>query len=788
MMKGRQYDRRFFTRSLKPHIYVIKDSNEITHDQWMLFANKVGLSENSELFVQAERLISEMRDAKIYGSIIDITPCDWEALMEICSLASEDGQISIEYFEIKHIAEMLLELINIGKALSQSYKIAITNPPYMNSSYMPAKLKEYVKNRYPVFKSDLFAVFTKRMVKMTEKNGHIGMLMPYVWMFISSYKGMRNYINDNTSITALAQLEYNAFEAACVPVAVLTFCKTNRPITGQYIKLSDFRGSENQAPKTIEAIKNKDCNYRYQARKDMYTKIPGEPIAYWIDENFANAYESGNRIGELGNASEGIKTGDNDTFLRFWFEISADKFSFGKSPTGYKWYPYHKGGEFQKWFGNDYWAINWENDGFDIKQRKNSGIQGKDILFGEFIGWSKLSSRGNPFRYYPSNMLFDSMAPGLNVRDNIKYVMGVLNSSVGINYLQVLNPTFATQVGDVKNIPIVKKNVEVIESLVNACIEITKSDWDENEWSWRFKKHPLIKATHSIKEAYEIWRNDCKTRFLKIKEYEQELNKLIISIYGMEGSLQNEVLDEDITINIIDRRKAVISFISYAIGCMFGRFSLDEEGVVYAGGEWDISRYNTFPADKDAIIPISDDEYFDDDLMNRLIEFLGIVYGKESLEDNLRFMAESLGKKGTPREAIRNYLLSGFYADHLKMYQKRPIYWLFDSGKKNGFKCLVYIHRYRTDTIARIRTDYVHEQQSRYRTAIVDLENRINGAGTSERVKLNKMLLKIQDQDRELRDYEEKIHHLADQMIAIDLDDGVKANYAKFQDVLTKIK
>ena len=360
--------------------------------------------------------------------------------------------------------------------------------------------------------------------------------------------------------------------------------------------------------------------------------------------------------------------------------------------------------------------------------------------------------------------------------------------------------TFET--GNVGRIALKYKSEEQVVPIVDKNIAISKEDWDSFETSWDFKKHPLVdivspehwndsrygETNSRLQNIFRVWEAQCDNRFAQLKANEEELNLIFIDIYGLQDELTPEVEDKDVTVHKADLQRDIKSLISYAVGCMFGRYSLDVEGLAYAGGDWDDSKYTTYPADKDNIIPICDDEYFDDDMVGRFVKFIEVVYGKDTLEENLKFIADTLGGKGQPREVIRNYFLNDFYADHCKIYQKRPIYWLFDSGKKNGFKALIYMHRYQPDTIARIRTDYVHEQQSRYRTAIADMENRIANASTSERVKLNKALTKLKDQDTELRTYEEKIHHLADQMITIDLDDGVKVNYAKFQDVLAKIK
>ena len=357
-----------------------------------------------------------------------------------------------------------------------------------------------------------------------------------------------------------------------------------------------------------------------------------------------------------------------------------------------------------------------------------------------------------------------------------------------LEYLSMLSPTLNLQVGDVKSIPLVDADRDNIEKMVQDNIDISKEDWDSFETSWDFQHHSLLRKVSTISEAFDQWQNECEDRFNQMKDNEEELNRIFIDIYGLQDELTPEVEDKDVTVRKADLGRDIRSFISYAVGCMFGRYSLDVDGLAYAGGEWDARKYVSFPADKDNIIPICDDEYFEDDIVGLFVDFVKTVYGAETLDENSKFIADALGRKGQPKDVIRNYFLNEFYSDRCKIYQKRPIYWPFDSGKKNGFKALIYMHRYQPDTIARIRTDYVHEQQARYRTVIANLEQRIANASTGERVKLNKKLTALQAQDAEIRTYEEKIHHLADQMISIDLDDGVKKNYAIFQDVLAKIK
>ena len=390
------------------------------------------------------------------------------------------------------------------------------------------------------------------------------------------------------------------------------------------------------------------------------------------------------------------------------------------------------------------------------------------------------------------NLTFNKAAATILFNDEtiIDYVLGFLNSKVSQALLRIINPTMNNNIKDILNMPFIKDMnfYPQVKSLVQYNISISKQDWDAFETSWDFQKHPLLRKVSTIAEAFDQWQTECNDRFNQLKANEEKLNRIFIDIYGLQDELTPEVEDKDVTVRKADLGRDIRSFISYAVGCMFGRHSLDADGLVYAGGEWDNSKYSSFAADKDNIIPICDDEYFEDDIVGLFVKFVKTVYGVDTLDENLKFIADALGGKGQPKDVIRNYFLSDFYSDHCKIYQKRPIYWLFDSGKKNGFKVLIYMHRYQPDTIARIRTDYVHEQQARYRTALANLEQRIANASTGERVKLNKKLTTLQAQDTEIRTYEEKIHHLADQMISIDLDDGVKANYAIFQDVLAKVK
>lgn len=772
MMKACQYDKRFLRRKIQPHVYSIVESNHVDRHAVEYFCNG-----DAKLKEAMDTIIKEPHDAKEYGSIITVSDQDWDALYARFDEIEEE----IDMHREVALSE-LLPLVQTAQALAQKYDVVVTNPPYMGASGMSAKLADYVKKNYPDSKSDLFAVFIERGNQMVVCNGINCMVTMQSWMFLSSFKKFREKWLRNKTITNLMHME-NMVMGIAFGTAVTAFRNNHIPQYKGTYNCIKYKDIVDDVPKEFPIKVNRFA----QVTTDNFSKIPGSPVAYWVSDAIFKAFDKGKMLGTSSTISEGIKTGDNNKFLRLWYEVDATNFSFATSNVGYKWYPHHKGGEFRKWYGNRDWVINWENNGAEITASDNSGLQGKTMYFNSFASWSKISSKGNPLRIFENNYLFDSGAPALH-NDRLYVSTAFLNSVVGEYFLKIISPTLNLQVGDVKSVPLIFENENSINEKVSSCVDISKVDWDSFETSWDFKQHPLLRKVPIIAEAFDQWKNNCDSRFNLLKANEEELNRIFIDIYGLQDELTPEVEDKDVTVRKADLERDIKSFISYAVGCMFGRYSPDVEGLAYAGGDWDESKYRSFPADRDNIIPISDDVYFEDDILSRFVKFVEVVYGESTLEENLAFIAEALGGKGQPRDVIRNYFLKRFFKDHCKTYQKRPIYWLFDSGKKNGFKCLIYMHRYSPDTIARIRTDYVHEQQARYRSAIDDLEARMEKASSSERVKLNKKLKAVTDQAKEVQIYEEKIHHLADQMIAMDLDDGVVVNYAKFQDVLAKIK
>ena len=794
MMKARQYDRRFFTRNIQPNVYAIEESNGITSAPMNDMGIELSQEEYGVAAKQAMRLVEEMHDAKEYGSIIHVTPCDWNLLRRFAvPRCVSEGQLRLDIHGEIEASERLQVLINIGEALSQKYNVVVTNPPYMGGNGMGYKLGSYVKKVFPDSKSDLFAVFIESCKKMTANNGFQAMITQHSWMFLTSFEKLRDNIL-NCDIVSMAHLGARAFEEIGGEVVQTT----SFVIRKNYLK--DYCGSycrllsaNSQQAKEELFLSNQN---RYCAKQDSFFNIPGKPIAYWVSKAFLKTFEH-KKIGDIEYPKQGLSTADNNRFLRFWFEVNKNKLSTDSESIdasikcGAKWFPFNKGGEFRKWYGNFDYVINWFNNGYELKNFPNAAIRNPDFYFQRHVTWSKVSTGTIGFRLRPAGSVFsDAGCAAVFSEDEIWYSLGLLNTAYAQEVFNIINPTINYTQSTIASLPYISNEEEKskVTKIVLDNVSICRMEWDDYEQSWDFKKHPLLSGENTIRESFEKWDKLCTERFELLKANEEALNSIFVKIYGLEGEIDIQVNEKDLTVKKADLQRDIRSLISYAVGCMFGRYSIDVPGLIYAGGDWDKSKYVTYIPDTDAIIPICDDEYFDDDIVGRFVRFIEVVYGKETLEENLKFIADALGGKGTSRDVIRNYFINDFYADHLKVYQKRPIYWLFDSGKKNGFKCLVYMHRYQSDTIARIRTDYVHEQQSRYRTAIADLENRINAAGASDRVKLNKQLSTLQAQATEIREYEEKIHHLADQMINIDLDDGVKHNYEIFKDVLAKIK
>ncbi len=777
MMKARQYDRRFFSRGIQPHVYAIVESNHVDKFAVDYFCNG-----DAKLTTAMDTIIKELHDAKEYGSILTVTPQDWSALYDRFAEITEDINMSRET-----ALRELLPLVQVVEALAQKYDAVVTNPPYMGASGMSGKLSSFVKKKYPDTKSDMSTIMMERTLEMSTNHGYVSMINIPVWMFLSSYEKMRNTMLHNNMIVNMVHPGRGIFGSDFGTTTFVISKTYIKNYVGRYHRLFDSQGEVHSVEERRNAFLHRKGLHIIQ--QEDFMKIPGMPIAYWLHRQIYEMYGNYKTMTEIAAPKVGMQTSNNDRYLRLWHEVDFSEFN--GSSYGLKWIKYLKGGAYRKWYGNLEYLLFYNKTPDFILQQKNARVLDLDFLKKKKCTWTDLTISKNSFRIAPDDTFYDISGHCFFPKEEDQlWLLGYANTSIFAELLKVFNSTIHCQVGDVGKIivPDIGDQKNKVSVLAGENVEFSKKDWDSFETSWDFQHHPLLRKVPTIAEAFDQWQTECDDRFNQLKANEEELNRIFIDIYGLQDELTPEVEDKDVTVRKADLSRDIRSFISYAVGCMFGRYSLDVDGLAYAGGEWDVSKYVSFAADKDNIIPICDDEYFEDDIVGLFVEFVKTVYGADMLDENLKFIADALGGKGQPKEVIRNYFLNDFYKDHCKIYQKRPIYWLFDSGKKNGFKALIYMHRYQPDTIARIRTDYVHEQQARYRTAIVDLEQRIANVSTGERVKLNRKLTTLQAQDTEIRTYEEKIHHLADQMISIDLDDGVKKNYAIFQDVLAKIK
>lgn len=786
MMKARQYNRRILTSGIKPNLFVIDDNRALTPEIIEYIADG-----DSKIAADLRSISNDLTNAREYGSIINVQPVDFSGLIERIGVIAQSDELNLIAMENKRIAcEKILPLVNQAQALSQKYDVVCTNPPYMGGSGMNSVLSEYVKRCYSEAKSDLFAALIIKCLEFTKQNGYSSLVTMQSWMFLSSFEEMRTKLLTLNTLTTLMHME-NMVMGIAFGTAVSVFRKgAVKGYKGTYnqIKLADI---ENAKPKSFPVAGNRFA----QVSSDNFSKIPGMPVAYWVSEKFADVFKNEKLYKYSISPSQNV-TGNNDRFVRKFWELSNVKVG-GRD----EWIFYAKGGGFRKWWGNLLDIVNWTPTARYIYQHGDghhaSQIINKDYWYRKGITWGLITSSIPSFRVMPEGATFDKGGSTIIVeREVYNYALGLLNSKVFLVVAKALNPTLNFQVKDICSLPLVISCLDVINSTVDKCIDISQVDWDSFETSWDFTTHPLIKPVPLISESFAQWSDECEKRFTQLKSNEEELNRIFIDIYGLQDELTPEVEDKDVTVRRADLTRDIKSLVSYAVGCMFGRYSLDVEGLAYAGGEWDGSKYKTFIPDPDNCIPVTDEEYFRDDIVVRFVDFIRTVYGADTLEENLTFIADALGTRGnTSRERIRNYFLNDFIKDHIKMYQKRPIYWMFDSGKQNGFRALVYMHRWNADTTGNVRVEYLHKLQRIYENEIRQAQDVAETGSGREVSAAQKRIEKLTKQLKETHDFDEKIAHLALSRIDIDLDDGVKVNYEKVQtgddgkkiEVLTKI-
>lgn len=829
LLKAREYDKNIFNKEIVKNLNImsIQESDSIDKSS-LYFLN------NEEIKDKLTYIINTFENAKEIGSLLLVDSYDYLSL--IYKIREDNNLFN------SSMMDKLESLLKVAYILQKKYDVVVTNPPYMNNSVMSSNLKEYVINNYKEVKSDLFSSFILRNIYFGKKGSYLGFMTPYVWMFISAHEILRKYILQNLNINSLIQLEYSSLEEAIVPLCTFVLENGKENQWGLYYRLTDFTGGMLiQEKKYLECLNSEKCKYKYFTDKSSFSNIESSPIAYWASDRIFNIFKEQPKLGDSAIVRNGMKTGDNNKFLRLWWEVEKKKCNFNienysmTNGIKEKWFPYNKGGEFRKWYGNNDYVVNWENQGFEIfknakKDNRNVQDYPSDFKFKPSVSWSLITSSKPAFRLKKCCLSdIAGMSYYQNDYDKLLYSMAVCNSLISLEILKMLAPTINFQAGDIARLPIIYNDVTNIKKNVEENIKISKLDWDSFETSWDFKKHPLLEfitslsglhdtgvkvsPTHvkiiknnygeeyfiadkmpmnaKISDAYDRWKEFCDKQFNTLKHNEEELNRIFIDIYGLQDELTPEVEDKDVTIRKADKLRDIKSFISYAVGCMFGRYSLDEEGLIYAGGEFDSSKYKTFKADEDNIIPITDQTYFKDDIVEKFKEFLKVTFGDQTLNENMDYIAKVLGNKigESSEDIIRRYFVNDFFNDHVKIYQKRPIYWLLDSGKKNGFKALIYMHRYNENLIPKARLDYLHKVQSVYEKRKLELENISNeDLSLIEKKNIQKELVDLSAKLAEIKVFDEKISHIANQRINIDLDDGVKVNYEKFSEILAKIK
>lgn len=802
MMKARQYNRRILNGENTCHVYAIQESNSINRAHLKYFGAGMDDIEKNAAKMQLEGLLDTLTDAKEYGSILNVESYNWDLLRRFVAAEDTDGQISMDSVGVEDTAEQLNRLIDIGETMARKYWVTITNPPYAAISNLSPKVNDFVKANYPDSKVDLFAVFIEQCGLMTRVSGYQAMITQHAWMFLASYENLRDKLL-NKELINLAHLGPHAFDeinGEVVQTSSFVFC--NDFFSNYNSTFVQLVGGKNEAAKAAMFISGE---HRFNKTNEQLREIQGTPYtAYWASDVVLSAFKKSHLVGDVSEPRVGMATANNDRFIRLWFEVNRNKFGINISSrkeaveSRKKWFPFAKGGEQRKWYGNNDTVVNWENDGFEIqnfKDEKTGRIRSHnynlDYIFSSALTWTVIGTEKTSFRFCPVGFLYSNSGYGLfcNNEKTKYYLLGFMNSKIAASLLKILSPSMGFESGYLRKLPLIESDsLDSIVERVKHCIDGSNAEWDSFEISWDFKKHPLLRNVSTISEAFTQWQSECDDRFNQLKANEEELNRIFIDIYGLQDELTPDVEDKDVTVRKADLQRDIKSLLSYAVGCMFGRYSLDVEGLAYAGGEWDSSKYQSYIPDADNVIPITDEEYLDDDIVSRLCAWLKAVYGADTLEANLDYIAKALGNKGsTSREIIRNYFLNDFFKDHCQTYSvtgsgKRPIYWLFDSGKQNGFKALVYLHRYTPDTIGNLRIDYLHKMQRVYESEINRMQDMMDHSENAREVAAaSKRKDKLAKQLKECREYDEKISHLALSRIELDLDDGVKVNYRKLQ-------
>ena len=822
MMKARQYNRRILNGENSCHVYAIQESNRINRAHLKYFGAGMDDIEKNAAKMQLEGLLDTLTDAKEYGSILNVESYNWDLLRQFVAAEDTAGQISMDSVGVEDTAEQLNRLINIGETMARKYWITVTNPPYAGANKLDGKLNTFIKEQYPNSKADMSTVFMEKTMDMLLQNGMMSMINIPVWMFLPTYEKLRQILLSEDCILSLIHPGRGIFGSDFGTTAFVICKKCMSNYTGIYYRLYKKQGDVETSEVREQAFLAGESVFC--AQQSQFSIIPGQPIAYSTSHNMLKTFAA-KKIGDIEYPKQGLSTADNERFLRLWYEIDQLKFASNCSSNENsiascaKWFPFNKGGDFRKWYGNFDYVINWENGGYELRNFKNAAIRNPNYYFEPHVTWSKVSISKVAFRYRPVGSVFSDAGCAATFHDDVLwYALGLLNTKYAQRVFDIINPTVNYTQSTIANLPYIVNAAkkEIITETVKKNVFVTQNDWDSFETSWDFKKHPLLRNVSTISEAFNQWQKECDDRFNQLKANEEELNRIFIDIYGLQDELTPEVEDKDVTVRKADLQRDIKSLLSYAVGCMFGRYSIYKDGLIFAGEPYSLQAFadklndrpgtisadelerayrnegvvvdEMFFPDADNVIPITDEEYLDDDIVSRLCDWLKVVYGADTLEANLDYIAKALGNKGsTSREIIRNYFLNDFFKDHCQTYSvtgsgKRPIYWLFDSGKQNGFKALVYLHRYTPDTIGNLRIDYLHKMQRVYESEINRMQDMMDHSENAREVAAaSKRKDKLAKQLKECREYDEKISHLALSRIELDLDDGVKVNYRKLQ-------
>jgi hypothetical protein len=811
MMKALEADHRFLRQSerqpVQPNITCLQDIRW-SQDEIHWYLNATSLAEI--VTGPAVTLLHQFEDAKCFGSLI-------------LPVIGEEAIRALRHRVVgtDHTGDLLLQgtsrkfllLLDQATILCQRFHCAVTNPPYMGRSQMNPSLKGFIESEWRDGQSDSYAAFALRNLTFVKPHGWVGMITIPNWLTIDRFEEFRRTLLRSSYLASLIHCGRGIWGSDFGSCAFVFRAGLDRTRVGVFRRLFHTSG-EVQSNEEIQAnFFALDEFPKYLATSDAFESLPGTPIAFWASPSVRRLFTNDHTVESAIDTREGLATADNDRFLRRWFEVSkANTFvrcdSLSKArDSGKKWFPYVKGGEFRKWFGNTDLVVNWQNDGEAIRRnldpttgRIRSHNYNGEYAFREGLTWSGLSIGGFAVRFVPGGFKFDAKGPMGFPRDgsNLYYVMGFLNSVVAQRLLQILAPTVDFKIGMIQKLPLVidRKLSDTISRNSSICVQLAQEDWNSSETSWGFQCLPVLGSQlkdGTLETSWKKWSDHCAANIARMKELEETNNRLLIDAYGLTDELCADVPEDQITLTSADRDADGKAFLSYAVGCIMGRYSVDGSGLVLANQGETVADYLAaldkaasevrFLPDPDAIMPVLDRDWFRDDVVARVAEFLRVSFGEATLAQNALFLEESIGKD------LRRYFASDFFKDHLKTYKKRPIYWLFSSGKQRAFQALVYLHRYNEGTLARMRTEYVIPLQGMMSSRIQQLGEEIEKVTSSaQRNKLEKERDKLLKQRPELQEFDEKLRHYADMRISLDLDDGVKGNYANFGDLLAEVK